>query len=341
MPDMPAMPGTLGRTAAVVRHGWPGAVDRPEPVKLAIYQSESVPVLLVDFSDNAHSYAGSAFEQLLFGSGTTSMCDCYLEASYGSLTIRERVAGWYRADQPSSCYLGDSFGIYGDFPHNSQGRVAAPVKEAGPYVDFSQFDHDHDGVVDESQSDNNNEKHPFVGILQAYHSPGYSLPAGDRRRDADLWKQSDTGVRTITVASPAFCDRDRSGAAIYGISGSDSVMTASMRIAPLFLGRVYSFPNPVIVITKSDRATIVYTPSDTERLSGQYPDSKVRIFDLAGEPISVLDKEDEVNLRHRAAYWDVKNGQGRPATSGVYFDAVGIEQNGVTEQNVGRRTVAR
>ena len=544
MPAMPQMPGMLGRAAVVVRHAWPGAVDRPEPVKTVAYQSGNMPVLLVDFSDNAHSLANSAFEQLLFGSGTGSMRDYYLEASYGSLTIGGAVAGWYQADQPYSYYVGDSFGIYGDFPRNSQGLVAALVSAADPYVDFSQFDHDHDGVVDnllvvhagsgaeetgshqdiwshkwqlsdatfgspgpvqtqdgvtvdafsieperfsdgrlmsigvfchefghllgmpdlydtdyssnglgsfclmaagswgrvsdsdppgscpvhpcawnkyllgwvrpesveqggvdsvgaarlaaaaanaaayrllsnpggvdwraggtgsgeyflvenrqrlgfdrglpgsgllimhvdESQADNNNEEHPLVGILQADHSAGYALPAGDRGSDDDLWKQSDTGVRSFTVPSSAFYDGVQSGAAIYGISGSDSVMTASMRIAPMFLGRVYSFPNPVVVRTKSDRATIVYAPSDTERLAGQYPAFKVRIFNLAGEPVRVLDKDDEVNPRHRAAYWDVENDQGRPATSGMYFYTVEIEQNGVTEQSVGRLTVVR
>jgi len=544
MPAMPTMPTTQGRDASAVAHPWPGAVDRPEPVKPAAYQSGNVPVLLVDFSDNGHSYAGSAFEQLLFGSGTSSMRDYYLEASYGSLTIGGKVAGWYRGGQPYSYYVGDSFGIYGDFPHNSQGLVAALVSAADPDVDFSQFDLDHDGVVDnllvvhagpgaeetrgrqdiwshkwqlsdatfgspgpvqtqdgvtvdafsieperfsdgslmsigvfchefghllgmpdlydtdystnglgsfclmaagswgrasesdppgscpvhpcawnkyllgwvrpesveqggvdsveaarlaaaaanpaayrvlsnpggvdwradgtgsgeyfivenrqrlgfdrglpgsgllilhvdESQTGNNTEAHPLVGILQADHSAGYALPAGDRGSGEDLWKQSDTGVRSFTVPSSAFYDGVQSGAAIYGISGSDSVMTASMMIAPKFLGRVYSFPNPVIVRTQSDRATIVYTPTDTGRLSGQYPDFKVRIFNLAGEPVRVLDKDDEVNPQHRAAYWDVRNDRGRPATSGMYFYTVEIEQNGVTEQNVGRLTVVR
>jgi hypothetical protein len=67
----------------------------------------------------------------------------------------------------------------------------------------------------------------------------------------------------------------------------------------------------------------------------------VRIFNLAGEPVRVLDNEDEVNPQHRAAYWDVKNEQGRGATSGMYFYMVEIEQNGVVEQNVGRLTVVR
>jgi immune inhibitor A len=518
-------------------------VDRPEPVKRLADQSGDFPVLLVDFSDNVHFFERSSFEQLLFGTGTASMHDYYLEASYGRLAIGGEVTGWYRAGQPYSYYAGDSFGIYGDFPHNSQGLVAALVAAADPYVDFGRYDHDHDGVVDdllvvhsgpgaeetgrradfwshkwqlsdatfgspgpvqtqdgvtvdaysidperfaggglisigvfchefghllgmpdlydtdysssglgafclmaagswgrasesdppgscpvhpcawnkyllgwvrpesveqggpdsvaallpavaadpvsfrvlsnpggvdwrsgspgsgeyflvenrqrigfdrglpgsgllithvdESQPDNNSEAHPLVGILQADHTPGYALPAGDRGDDGDLWKQSDTGVRSFTVPSTAFYDGVQSGAAVYDISGSDSVMTAGLRIAPVFLGRVYSFPNPVIVRSGTDRATIVYTPADTGRLAGQYPDFKVRIFNLAGEPVRVLDKGEEVNARHRAAYWDVKNEQGRPATSGMYFYTVEIEHDGVVEQNVGRLTVVR
>jgi immune inhibitor A len=541
---MPPMPAMEGRDAAVVSHPWPGAVNRPEPVKLALDQSRDILVLLVDFSDNTATHAGSEFEQLLFGSGTSSMRDYYLQASFGSLTIGGQVSGWYRAGQPYSYYVGDSFGIYGDFPRNSQGLVAALVSAADPEVDFSWFDHDRDGVVDdvlvvhagpgaeetgshddvwshkwqlsdrtfgspgpvqtqdgvnvdafsiqperfaggrlmsigvfvhefghllgmpdlydtdystsglgyfclmaagswgrasksdppgscpvlpcawnkyllgwvrpesveqggvdsveaarlpaaaanpvayrllsnpggadwrpggtgtgeyflvenrqrlgfdrglpgsgllilhvdESQPDNNAEAHPLVGILQADRTAGYALPQGDPGSDADLWKESDTGVRSFTVPSSAFYDGVQSGAAIYAISGSDAVMTASLKVAPLFLGKVYSYPNPVVVRSQSDRATIVYAPTDTGRLSGQYPDFKVRIFNLAGEPVRVLDKDDEVNPQHRAAFWDVKNDQGWPAASGMYLYTVELEQNGVLEQNVGRLTVVR
>ena len=541
---MPAMPAMPGRDAVVVRHGWPGAVDRPEPVKAAVDQSREILVLLVDFSDNTQSHASAEFEQLLFGSGTASMRDYYSQASFGSVTIGGQIAGWYRSGQPYSYYLGDSFGIYGRYPRNSQGLVAALVAAADADVDFSRFDFDHDGVVDdllvvhagpgaeetgdgrniwshkwqlsdttsgspgpvptqdgvtvdaysiqperfaggglmsigvfchefghllgmpdlydtdystlglgyfclmaagswgraaasdppgscpvlpcawnryllgwvrpesveqggvdsveaallpaaaanpaayrvlsnpsgvdwrfggegsgeyflvenrqrigfdrglpgsgllilhvdESQAGNNTEAHPLVGILQADHAPGYALPKDDPGKDADLWKQSDTGVRSFTVPSSAFYDGVQSGAAVYAISGSDSVMTAGLKVAPMFLGRVYSFPNPVIVRNNSGQATIVYTPTDTGRLAGQYPGFKVRIFNLAGEPVRVLDKDDEVNPQHRAAYWDVRNEQGRPATSGMYFYTVELEVNGAVEQNVGRLTVVR
>jgi len=538
---MPPMPG---RDVTTVGIRWPGAVNRPGPVRTAQDRPADVLVLLVDFSDNVRSHPGSGFEQLLFGSGVSSMRDYYLQASLGALALQGQVAGWYRAEQSYAYYLGDSFGIYGEFPRNSQGLASALVRAADPEVDFSRYDSDRDGVVDgllivhagpgaeetgntrdiwshkwqlsdptfgspgpvqtqdgvtvdafsiqperfqdgglisvgvfchefghllglpdlydidystnglggfclmaagswaraagsdppgscpvlpcawskyllgwvrpesvepggvdsiagarlptaaanpsahrllanpggpdwtaagtgageyflvenrqrvgfdrglpgagllilhvdESRPDNSNERHPLVGILQADRSPAYAVPRGDMGTDADLWKLSDTGVSSFTVPSTSFYDGVPSGASVSAISGADSVMTADLRIAPLFLGRVYSFPNPVIVRTSTDRATIVYAPTDTQRLAGQYPDFRVRIFNLAGEPVRVLDKGEEVNPQHRAAFWDLKHEQGRAATSGMYFYTVELEQNGVTEQRVGRLTVVR
>jgi hypothetical protein len=195
--------------------------------------------------------------------------------------------------------------------------------------------------VDESKPDNSEERRPLVGILQADGSALYALPAGDPGKDGDLWKSSDTGVRSFTVPSTAFYDGVQSGVVIDAISASDSVMTANLRVAPMFLGRVYSFPNPVVVRSRSDRATIVYTPTDTAKLSGQYPDFTVRIFNIAGEPVRMLDGPDEVNPGHRAAYWDARNEAGQPATSGMYYYTVELKVNGMSEQNVGRLTIVR
>ncbi len=501
-------------------------------------------MLLADFSDNSHTHEQAALQGLLFDTGKGSMTDYYLEASYGNLTLSGRVAGWYRMDQSYSYYLGDSFGIYGDFPHNSQGLVTDLVRKADPDIDFSQYDADNDGVVDgllvvhagpgaeetgnirniwshkwqlsdpvfgspgpvqtndgvsvdvfsvqperfedggiisigvfchefghvlglpdlydtdysssgigrfclmaagswgrasesdppgsspvhpcawckyllgwvqpesleqglvdslagagigaasagsccyrilrnpdgvdwrmtdpgygeyflvenrqrtgfdaglpgsgllilhvdESRPSNDDETRPLVGILQADGSPDYALPARDRGSDADLWKESDTGVAGFTVPSTAFYDGVQSGVAVRNISASDSVMTADLEIAPLFLGKVYSFPNPVVVVAGSEKATIVYEPTDPERLAGQFPEFKVRIYNLAAAPVRVLDDEEEVNLEHRAAYWNLKNEQGRPATSGMYFYTVEIEGDGITERNKGRLTIIR
>jgi immune inhibitor A len=537
---MPPMPGTDPRRTGL---RWPGRVETPEPVRKFTDQPAKVLVLLVDFSDNGQTHSRDELNSLLFGTGNRSMRDYYLEASYDGLSVNGTIAGWYRLDQPYSYYLGDSFGIYGEFPHNSQGLVTDLVAKADPDIDFSQYassDHAVDGLlvvhagpgaeetgnerdiwshkwqlsdpvfgspgtvrtddgatidaysmqperfanrglvsigvfcheyghilgmpdlydtdysgnglgnfclmaagswarasqsaapgsspvhpcawnkyllgwvrpesveqgvrdsiagaelpaaatapvsyrilrnpagmdwkptspgdgeyflvenrqqtgfdaglpgsgllilhVDESQTGNQSEEHPLVGILQADHSASYALPAGDRGGADDLWRQSDTGVSNMTVPSTAFYDGVQSGVVIQGISASGSDMTADMRVAPLFLGKVYSFPNPVIVRGANDRATIVYTPTDTQRLAGRYPAFKVRIYNIAGEPVRLLDRSDEVRPDHRAAYWDVKNDHGQPATSGMYFYTVELSENGVEEQNVGRLTVVR
>ncbi len=528
----------------VAEIGWPGLVGSAEPVTAQADRQREVLVLIADFNDNAHTRSREELEELLFATGQGSMTDYYLEVSYGGLEIAGTVAGWYRMARPYSYYLGDSFGIYGEFPHNSQGLVADLVSQADAEVDFSRYDGDSDGVVDgllvvhagvgaeetgspvdiwshkwqlsdpvfgspgpvqtgdgvsvdvfsvqperfendslisigvfchelghvlglpdlydtdyssggigqfclmsagswarssslaqpgsspahpcawckyqlgwlrpdsveqgmdsvpkaeltavatgpscyrmlrnssgpdwnragtgdgeyflvenrqrvgfdagltgegllithvdESQSDNDDENHPLVGILQADGSNRYLLPRGDRGDGSDLWKESDSGVTGFTVPSTMFYDGVQSGVVVRNISSSDSVMTVSLEIEPLFLGRTHSFPNPVLVLNGSERATIVYEPSDPERLAGEFPEFTVRICNLAAEQVRVLDAEpDEVNFGHRAAYWDLKNNRQQDVTSGMYLYTIEIEEDGRVERIKGRLTVVR
>jgi len=535
---MPPLPGQRG-----IR--FPAEVERPEKVRLATDQPRNILVLLVQFRDNQARHSTAAFQELLFGKGSGSMADYYSEASGGVLSLGGGLAGWYSADNPYSDYLGDSFGIFGQFPHNSQGLVTELVKKADPDVDFARFDNDHDGVVDgllvvhagpgaeetgqrtdiwshkwqlsdpsfgspgpvptqdgvsvdpfsvqperfsdgglitvgvfchefghilglpdlydtdysseglgsfclmaagswaraseaelpgsspvhpcawckyflgwvrpeslerggteslpgaripaassapvsfrilanpggadwtgsgsgrgeyflvenrqrigfdqglpgsgllilhvdEAQPGNDNEQRPLVGILQADGAPEFALRKGDRGSDADLWKNSVLGVRNSTTPSTAFYDGVQTGVVVESISGSDSVMSASLEIAPLFLGRVFSFPNPVVVREGKGQATIVYQPSDSARLANRFPPFKVRLFNLAGEPVRVLDQEpDEINREHRAAFWDLRNEQGQRVKSGLFFYTVVIDEPDIKEENVGQLTIVR
>ncbi|MCX7733135.1 MAG: hypothetical protein N2248_08280, partial [candidate division WOR-3 bacterium] len=115
------------------------------------------------------------------------------------------------------------------------------------------------------------------GLLQADGSKEYSLREGDRGSGADLWKDSPLGVRNSTTPSTAFYDGVQSGVVVESISVSDSIMTARLEIAPLFLGRVYSFPNPVVVKEGGGQAIIVYQPTDSSRLANRFPSFQVRI----------------------------------------------------------------
>jgi hypothetical protein len=196
--------------------------------------------------------------------------------------------------------------------------------------------------VDESQTDNDNDRTPLVGILQADGAGEHVLPGGDWGDEDDLWTDSDSGAASFTVPSTAYHDGVRSGAAVTMVSVADSVMTADLEIRPLFLGQVYSYPNPGVASGGLERVTIVYEPTDPDRLAGVHPAFTVRICNIAAEPVRVLDSEpDEVNRQHRAAYWDLRNERGQPVTSGLYVYTVEIDEAGVLEQNAGRLTIVR
>lgn len=531
------MPGNARRVL------FPGQVEKPEKVALPTDHPRRLLVVLVDFPDQPHQHQSANFEQLLFGSNRRSLRDYFREVSYGNLIVEGEVFGWVRLSNLYSSYLGDSFGIYGFFPHNSQGLVRDLVLAVDDQIDFSRYDGDGDGFVDglmlvhagpgaeetgsrqdiwshkwqlsdpvfgspgpvktqdgvsvdvfsiqperfsdgslvsigvfchefghllglpdlydtdysssglgifclmagggwarasqsepygsspvhisawgkyflgwvrpesvevgvidslfafipasanqgrvfrilenpggadwspagtgsgeyflvenrqplnferglpgggllilhidESRPDNDNEKRPLVGLLRADRAPSFALGPNERGSDAQLWKESDTGVRNFTTPSTAFYDGVQSGVVIEKISPSGEVMSAVLRIAPLFLGRVYAFPNPVISPRGNTKATIVYTPTDSERLANKFPPFRVKIYNIANEPVRVLKSEPEINRAHRAAYWDLKNSRGKPVTSGLYFYVVELEDEGVKEEEVGRLTVIR
>ncbi len=114
-------------------------------------------VVLVDFRDSAADYSVSTpifYQNLLFGEGTKSLYDYYLENSLGKLEVRGTVyansssdAQWFTAPEPYSYYVGSSNGM-GVYPHNTQKLVEDIIDIIDPVVDFSKHDGDGDGVVD-------------------------------------------------------------------------------------------------------------------------------------------------------------------------------------------------
>ena len=107
-------------------------------------------IILVDFSDNQYTCQAAQFDSLIYGDNQGSLRDYYSEVSFGKFTISKQsvIAGWYRAPQPYSYYIGAEYGISDPYPHNAQGLVVAACALADPDVDFSQFDEDDDGIVD-------------------------------------------------------------------------------------------------------------------------------------------------------------------------------------------------
>ena len=122
-------------------------MEKPEKVMAPLIGEKRAIVLLVDFSDNPHTYNPQDFQRLLFSKGEMSLRDYYEEVSYGRFTIDGDVEGWFRLPYPYSYYVGDTFGI-GSYPRNAQGMVVDAIKAADLLIDFSLYDEDKDGYVD-------------------------------------------------------------------------------------------------------------------------------------------------------------------------------------------------
>ncbi len=126
----------------------PKGVEKPERIKRIKAETRRNTVLLCDFSDNTHRYPQDKFSSLLFGRGTFSLSDYYLEVSYNNLKLEGEVSPWIRMDKPYSHYTGDSFGVYRDFPNNSQGLIYDLIPRVDGDINFREYDNDGDGYVD-------------------------------------------------------------------------------------------------------------------------------------------------------------------------------------------------
>lgn len=131
-------------------------------------------VILVDFSDNVAdtaTYPPSHYADLLFSVGTYptgSMCDYYLENSYGNFEATGQITNWLRMPQTYAYYVDGQKG-FGDYPQNCQKMAEDAVAAVDPYVDFSQYDNDGpDGIPDSGDDDG------FVdGLFVVHAGPGY------------------------------------------------------------------------------------------------------------------------------------------------------------------------
>jgi M6 family metalloprotease-like protein len=141
-------------------------------------------VICVDFSDKAHSHDTGEFSLLLFSKDfvfpTGSMRDFYLQNSYGKLDVVGGVTGWYTMPQLYSYYVWGLNGLYGPYPHNAQKLAEDAVNAADPYVNFADYDYNHDGWVD--------------ALIIVHAGPG----AEETGSDNDIWshKWSLPGIMT-------------------------------------------------------------------------------------------------------------------------------------------------
>ena len=127
------------------------------PGKGPITGTRKAIVLLVDFSDKAAAESQAHFQDMLFSQGsyaTGSMRDYFKEASYSKLDVTGAIAGqggptsgWFRAPKPKSYYTDGNYG-FNAYPKNAQKLVEDAIDLANPFVNFSQYDNDGDGLVE-------------------------------------------------------------------------------------------------------------------------------------------------------------------------------------------------
>ncbi|MDP2234212.1 MAG: M6 family metalloprotease domain-containing protein, partial [Actinomycetota bacterium] len=115
--------------------------------------------ILVDFSDHQNQVASTFFDDMLFADlfGPASLRGYYREVSYGTASTRGLIdivtvnspssLGWTRLPQSLAYYAGTEYGR-GTYPNNSQKMVEDAIALVNSRVDFSQYDNDGDGYVD-------------------------------------------------------------------------------------------------------------------------------------------------------------------------------------------------
>jgi len=165
-----------------------GKMNRYKGVQKPVEGTWNTLILLVDFEDNQHTYMTSDFRELLFSEEGKSMKSYYQEVSYGKFKLEGEVYGWIRADSSYSFYVGDGYGYESPYPRNVPRLVEEVAKKADPFVDFSKYDNDKDGVVD--------------GMFIVHAGPGAEVTGSKKDIWSHQWQLSDP----LSGASPYLTD---------------------------------------------------------------------------------------------------------------------------------------
>jgi len=134
----------VGKNAPV----YPGEIPR-----IKVSYTKSLPstgalkliVILVNFSDTSVTFSREDFQELLFGenppqaTGPGSLKDYFFEVSGGKVTLTGDVVDWVVVSNPHD--------YYAPF-YRAPELVREAVNLVDPYVDFSKYDNDGDGYVD-------------------------------------------------------------------------------------------------------------------------------------------------------------------------------------------------
>lgn len=126
--------------------------------------SRKLLIILANFSDTSPEYTQTDFQNLMSEpdyNETGSVRDYYYESSYGNLDLEITVIDWVT--------LPNNYEYYG---RNNFDCTLHAIEQADPYIDFSDFDNDNDGIVD-----------GIAVIHQGYGQEGSSL-------ESDIWSHS-------------------------------------------------------------------------------------------------------------------------------------------------------
>jgi immune inhibitor A len=179
------------REANLAREKGVWAPNPNPPLKRSVMTTNQVDtikavVLLVDFADHVSSRRVGEFDTLLFTKGfvlpTGSLRDYYWENSYQTFEVIGDAYGWFRMPQSYvayTCTLGYQNG-FGSYPYNAQKLVEDAINAADPYVNFANYDYNHDGWVD---------------ALFVVHAGEGAEATGD---PCDIWSHRWTTSMTIT-----------------------------------------------------------------------------------------------------------------------------------------------
>jgi len=134
------------------------ALGQPRPKVAAVLPSmgtNNMFMLLIDFPDYPFYYPASDFNNLMFGSGNPAfwyrgLHYYYDQASYGQQNITGDIHGWYTAQHPRAYYHPNDNNSYPwDRTRRHELLFEAIQAADAAGTDFSIYDNDGDGVVDE------------------------------------------------------------------------------------------------------------------------------------------------------------------------------------------------
>jgi hypothetical protein len=176
--------------------------------------------------------------------------------------------------------------------------------------------------VDESRPDNNDMSRRLAEIIQADGEvvdpgvPGMNIPG----EPSDVWPGS-LDKRSFTPTS--FPASTLSGNRFSGVSVESitqqvyGTVTADIKVGLARKGKAYAFPNPYS-LKESSPMRIVFLPDPGPDTPHGF---SVRVFDLEGNLVRVLDGGDEV-LGDGTAVWDARDEAGNRIDPGLYFYSV-------------------